>query len=421
MWRGPLLCVLVLAVPAAPARAQVPTGISDQNASALHDPRFRGLGVTTARVIAPWDAALTPSAELDDWLRTARVHGLDALVSFERRRGEDCRTDPCRLPTMDELAEAFEAFRARWPWVSAFGAWNEPNHPSQPTAADPAAAARLYETLAAVCPGCRILAAEPLDTPDMLPWLRRFAAALSEPPALWGLHNYGDVTRDRADTVTDQMLATVGGRLWLTESGGIVRHTGGDGRPRWPYDEQRARASIERTFALADRRADRIDRVFLYQWRAGAFEPWDSGLLRPDGTPRPSFDVVAARLRAAPGPPVTETVPRSPAAAALHVLRRPWLDRRGVVRARVRCPTGAARPCAVRLAVRTKPARRPPRGGRRLLGADRRVLRAGATTALSVRLPALRRRLIRQGRTTALLADISTPQWRQRFVVRCRR
>ena len=77
--------------------------------------------------------------------------------------------------------------------------------------------------------------------------------------------------------------------------------------------------------------------------------------------------------------------------------------------------------CAVRLAVRTKLVRRAPRGGRRLLGGDRRVLRPGATAALSVRLPALRRRLIRLGRTTALLADVSTPEWRQRFIVRCRR
>src|SRR5688500_13635552 len=125
------------------ARAAVPVGLSDQHAAALLDPRVSALGLRSARIVAAWDAALTPSPELDEWLRTARGLGLDAYVTFGPPRGEDCRPGPCALPSPAELRTAFTAFRARWPWVTAFGAWNEGNHPAQPTAAAPSAAARL--------------------------------------------------------------------------------------------------------------------------------------------------------------------------------------------------------------------------------------------------------------------------------------
>src|SRR5689334_8757105 len=110
-----MLIVVLLAVAAPSARAAVPVGLADQQASALVDPRFTALGLRSARVVAPWDAALGESAELDRWLRTAHGLGIDAFVSFGRRVGEDCRTGPCRLPSADEYRAAFLAFRARWP------------------------------------------------------------------------------------------------------------------------------------------------------------------------------------------------------------------------------------------------------------------------------------------------------------------
>ena len=301
MRRGLLLCVLVLAVLAAPARAQVPVGISDQHASALHDPRLQALGVAGVRVVAPWDAALAPSPELDDWLPTARALRLDALVSFERRRGEDCRAGPCRLPTTDELTTAFEAFRARWPWVSTFGR-NEPDHPSQPTAAAPAAAARLYETLADLCPGCRILAAEPLDTPDMLTWVRRFSAALSAPPALWGLQLRRRHPRPRGHP----HRAAARARRWTPMGDGERRDRAPHGRRRpSALALRRGPCASERGACPGARRpAGGPDRARVPLSVAGRRpRAVDSGRLRPDGLPRPSFDVVAVRLRAAPFPP----------------------------------------------------------------------------------------------------------------------
>ena len=413
------LCTLcLLAAGAITARAAVPVGLADQHDSALVDPQFSALGLRSARVVAAWDAALEPSPDLDAWLRTAHGLGLDALVTFGPRRGEDCQPGPCALPSVDAMRAAFLAFRARWPWVTAFGAWNEDNHPAQPTANAPSAAARLYEMLADVCPHCRIMAAELLDTDNMLGWLRRFRSALSHEPALWGLHNYSDVTYGRS-TYTEALLGAVTGKVWLTETGGIVH------APRWPYDEERARLGVVRALAIADAHPDRIERVFVYQWRTAPWEPWDAGLLRPDGTPRPSYavlaDYVGARVpatevRLADGSPAARATPPRTGQTAARLVRRPRVNRRGIVRARVACPTEATRSCAARLSVRT----RWSRGRRQRLGADAERILPGTTATLSVRLPAPRRRLIRLGRTTSVIARVQAG-WRREFVLRCPR
>jgi hypothetical protein len=411
-----LLCTLgLLAAGAIPARAAVPVGLADQHDSALVDPQFSALGLRSARVVAAWDAALEPSPELDAWLRTAHTLGLDALVTFGPRRGEACQPGRCVLPSVDAMRAAFRAFRTRWPWVTAFGAWNEDNHTAQPTANAPSAAARLYEALADECPECRIIAAELLDIDNMLGWLRRFRGALSREPALWGLHNYGDVTRGRT-AYTEALLGAVTGKVWVTETGGIVRSA------RWPYDEERARLGVVRALALADAHPDRIERVFIYQWRTAPWEPWDAGLLRPDGTPRPSYAALADYV-GAPVPPTgvrladgTRATPAAPpriTEAAARLVRRPRVNRRGVVSARVACPVAAARSCPARLSVRT----RVFRGRRQPLGADAERIRPGTIATLSVRFPAARRRLIRLGRTTSVVARVQAG-WHREFVLR---
>jgi Glycosyl hydrolase catalytic core len=415
----PFVAALLLMAPVA-ARADPVVGVSDQSAAALQNPLFQWAGFPTARIIEPWNVALTPAKELDTWLDAAQADGLDVLVSFEHRRGEDCRVRACALPSPDELRAAFAAFLRRWPQVTAFGAWNEGNHPSQPTASDPAAAAGLYAALAAECPACRILAAEVVDIPGMTDWLRRFQAALPAPPQLWGLHNYGDVTR-ALTSGTDAMLATVPGEVWVTETGGLVRQLDANGNVRWPYDEERARAAVVNAFALADAHPDRITRLYFYQWEAGADEPWDSGLLRPDGSPRPSFTEVAARLHPAapipaPPPAAARNGGQPPFAAhGLRLLRRPRMGRDFVVRARVACARRAFRPCDARLLLRAH-------GSRRVLGRAARRVPRGAAATLAVRVPAARRRLIRLGRTTELLADVgAAATWWRRLVVPCRR
>lgn len=62
-------------------------------------------------------------------------------------------------------------------------------------------------------------------------------------------------------------------------------------------------AQLQRRHARALRIArtrPRIGRVYVYQWRAGATDRFDSGLVRPDGTARASLSVLAAALTAVP-------------------------------------------------------------------------------------------------------------------------
>jgi hypothetical protein len=449
-----VLCVTICAaaalIGARPAGA-AEIGVSDQNAAAFAHPLFGWGGFRRVRAIAPWDAGLRPPPDLAWWLDATRLRGLDPLVTFGHRRGEDCRVMRCYLPTPDEMRAAVRAFRARWPHVTTFSTWNEANHPGQPTAGRPGTAARLYEAILAECAGCTVVAIEVLDIDGMESWLESFRRSLtSSAPRLWGLQNYGDVTRNRT-TMTDRMVAAVPGEVWVTETGGIVRHVSADGQVRWPYDEERARASVARALALADRHAGRIGRVYFYQWRAAAGELWDSGLIRPDGTPRPSFDEITRRLgppgpapvvAPEPGPADAPAVPGGTVVAVraadgeghhgqppplafldaagvelLRLVRRPSLSRTGIVRARVWCPLGRSGGCRARLAVR---ARSPaaPSGRRRpgrLLGRALLVVGAGRERVLAVRLRARDRRRVQRGRLRVLVVEVAVPggpRWR---------
>src|SRR5689334_503166 len=97
------IAVIAVALAVAePARAVPVVGLSDQHSQIFTDPLFQWTGVRAVRVIAPWDAALHPSKELDAWLFLASVQGYDVLVSFEHGAGEDCRVRACHLPSTDE-------------------------------------------------------------------------------------------------------------------------------------------------------------------------------------------------------------------------------------------------------------------------------------------------------------------------------
>ena len=41
-------------------------------------------------------------------------------------------------------------------------------------------------------------------------------------PSIWGLHNYSDINRLQSWR-THQLVRALGGQVWLTETGGIVK------------------------------------------------------------------------------------------------------------------------------------------------------------------------------------------------------
>ncbi|MEO8690695.1 MAG: hypothetical protein ABI611_21065 [Solirubrobacteraceae bacterium] len=129
--------------PATAAAAPATVGISDQEASTYLDPLLAWTGIAQARVIVPWDVAFRPDASrYEGVLSTAHNTYMDILVSFEHRTNEICPEGPCHLPSASQYRLAFAAFHRRWPYVKTIAPWNEANHPSQPTAEHPGAAAR---------------------------------------------------------------------------------------------------------------------------------------------------------------------------------------------------------------------------------------------------------------------------------------
>jgi hypothetical protein len=275
--------------PAKPARApERKVGIGDQGAAMFSAPLFQRLHVPIARRVVPWDAMGIASerALTDQWLGAARAAGVQPLVTFGASR-----VKPASLPSVDEFRAMFHAFRARYPQVRVYAPWNEANHASQPTADDPARAARFYDAMRAECRACTIVAADVLDQAGFERWLRRFRAATSARPRLWGLHNYSDTNRFRTRG-TRAMLRTVPGDIWVTETGGVARF----GRA-FPFDLRRQARAVRFTFRLL-RLSPRLRRLYLYNW-AGAppGARFDAGLTNADGTPRRAYAVVARELR----------------------------------------------------------------------------------------------------------------------------
>jgi hypothetical protein len=284
------VCLGLLAMPAAAGALTV--GIADNKPDMFSDVRFERSGVQHARISVGWDALSSDwqAEQIDDWMRAAHAAGVTPLVSFGHSR-----TDRRRLPTPERFLFEFRRFRAKYPWAHEFATWNEANHCGEPTCHRPRLVAAYYRQLRRECRDCRILAAEVLDMPNMVTWVRSFKRAAREEPRYWGLHNYIDANRRRT-TGTRRMLHAVKGQVWFTETGGIVWRKN---RGKVPFPESPAHAASATRF-LFDRLVPlsrRVTRVYIYHWNVeGPPGTWDSALFDPAGQARPAYRVVARVL-----------------------------------------------------------------------------------------------------------------------------
>ena len=214
-------------------------GIGEQNSPMFADQRFRDLGIKHVRLVVPYDAVARPDERdlVDAWLAGAKAAGADPFITFGHSRAK-----PEKLPSVAEFRAAFDAFHERYPQVTVYAPWNEINHDSQPTARSPQRAAEYYNVVKAQCSDCTVLAGDVLDQAGMTGYVKQYQRHLDGEPEIWGLHNYADTNRFRTSGLRD-LLRTVTGDVWLTETGGIVKF----GR-NFPRDEKRAARSI--TFAL---------------------------------------------------------------------------------------------------------------------------------------------------------------------------
>lgn len=268
--------------------------MGDQKPGTFQDARFQALGVQHTRYITPWNSIFEDPHGLDRWISAAQAAGLRPLIAFGHAAGERCPARPCRLPSIGQYRKAVDRFRKRYPWIRTFQPWNEANHASQPTARNPKRAAQYYNAMRQLCRGCRIVAADVLDSSNMERWLTTFMR-YAKRPRTWGLHNYGDANRFRGSGV-QRMLETVPGQIWLTETGGIVSFRTHDGRVVFRKSPRRAAKATRYLFRLASRYR-RIKRIYLYHWSADGDNRFDSGLVDARGNPRPAFYVVRNELR----------------------------------------------------------------------------------------------------------------------------
>jgi hypothetical protein len=285
-----LALVAVLALPA--SSPAVEYGMGDELPTMFGAPLFKDLGLRKARYVVAYDAALTESFErqqADGFLRAAHAAGYELIVSFEHSR---LPRKAKQLPSQRAYQRGVRAFMRRYPYVRIFSPWDEINDCSQPTCRSPKVAARYFLTMKRTCGGCTVMAAEVLDTPNppllMVTYLQQYMkVAAKGRPALWGLHNYSDVNRFRS-TGTRDMLQTVKGAIWITESGGLYSFTG------FPPSLARQERAEKQMFTLA-KLSPRIQRLYIWSWTGGGL--FDAGLTNVDGTPRPAYDVVRDALR----------------------------------------------------------------------------------------------------------------------------
>ncbi|HVL31252.1 MAG TPA: hypothetical protein VM299_03395 [Solirubrobacteraceae bacterium] len=290
------LLLLAAVVPASaaaatPAQADVIVGIADQKPDMFGDPRFAELGIGHVRRAVAWDAMTSDwqVAELDEWLDAAHEAGAEPLVSFTASR-----TRKRSLPTPQRLKGELRRFRRRYPWVTTFATWNEPNHCGQPTCHRPRLVAGYYRALRRECPTCTILAPEVLDIPNMARWVRDFRTELGFSPKRWGLHNYVEANRFKMGRLRLLLRLTPGSELWLTETGGLVRRNNGS-RTAIPEGARHAGDVTRYIFDEIVPRNPRVKRVYIYHWNAGPRRTttWDSGLLTYGGRERSAMFVLA--------------------------------------------------------------------------------------------------------------------------------
>ncbi len=304
------LCTCAAIVPA--GAGAVAIGIGSLDPGMFSSPRFSALHVTTARYPLAYDI-MTRRADAGQlrsfkiWYSAAQAAGVSPLVSF----GADTigAGATYHVPSVSEYTRGVKAFLKRYPHVTDYTAWNEPDWSYRSLARNPRLAADYFNALYKLCGShCQVLAGDvylPATGPSPLiingasarlnTWLPAYIKGLHHRPAGWALHDYTEV-RGRNTSQLSTLMRLTRGPIWLDETGGVLR------RGHWVYRNQSAAAAArdEQYLLSLTKRYSRIARIYHYQWSAVRTAGWDSALLDTHGRPRPAYWVVLNWIRAHP-------------------------------------------------------------------------------------------------------------------------
>jgi len=304
MRRALLLATLLAAAFAAPAGAAakpapIPVvGIGEQSPEMFSNPYFTALGVEHVRVITAWDSLRHrwSRRDLDSYMSAARAAGAQVLLGFGHARSGKSKVRR-RVPGVREFTREFLKYKQRYPWVKDWLTWNEANHCGEPTCHKPRRVARFFNNIRHNCYGCRVVAADVLDTPTMPQWVREFRRTARDDKLIWGLHNYIDANRFRTSGTRALLKAAPRGEIWFTETGGLVVRRN-KSRIAFPGSEKHQAKATRQVFKLAAL-SPRVRRVYFYHWQPSGdpLPTWDSALVDPRGKPRPAYRVLKSWVR----------------------------------------------------------------------------------------------------------------------------
>jgi hypothetical protein len=290
---------LLIAMLAVPATGHAYTlGVSDQQASTFSNPLFDALKFRAARYIAPYDVMSSPAdlAAASAWIAGARAKNQRILIHFERSHRSGRHR---RLPSVAEYKREITKFHAAFPDVKEIGVWNEVNRcqssgrvAGQPTCRKERRLASYFKAVRQVFnrPGTKIVALDVLDEQNVgrtVNTIRRFKRFAGSRATILGFHNYSDTNRF-STTRTRRVLGAWRGKVWLTETGGIVKL----GRA-FRTSTSRAAKALGCMFTLGKSNS-RIQRLYVYQFNPAhqATDDFDAGLINRNGTKRPGYRVV---------------------------------------------------------------------------------------------------------------------------------
>jgi hypothetical protein len=203
------------------------------------------------------------------------------------------------VPSVKVFTREFLRYKKRYPWVTDWLTWNEANHCGEPTCHKPRRVARFYNNIRHRCYRCNVVAGDVLDEPNMTAWIQEFRKTARNDNLIWGLHNYIDANRFRTSGTRALLKAAPRGRVWFTETGGLVMRRN-KSKIAFPGNIRHAAAATRQVFKLAAL-SRRVKRIYFYHWQPATRRrpTWDSALVDKSGKPRPAYKVLKSWIQRA--------------------------------------------------------------------------------------------------------------------------
>jgi hypothetical protein len=283
------------------------TGIGDEQDEMFANKLYLQLPTQIVRYIVPYDAAVRARSLkwAREWISEAETDHRRVLVSFYH--SEYTRRS---MPSVATYKKDVAKFIKDFPRVREYQAWDEDNRgyvsDGSASFASPSAVqtAQYYQALKRDCSSCTVVGLDVLDNEQIggtLAYIAEFKQEIRDlktaMPTIWGLHNYSDLNHFQSWRTRD-LVRALGGQVWLTETGGVVKF--GNAFPnKHGSGVRRAAKVLKYMFAVAAA-VPQIKRLYIYDWTGGnASTRFDAGLMNGHDQPREGYVVVCRQLHAA--------------------------------------------------------------------------------------------------------------------------